>query len=1622
MNEKLLGVTKKLVERKRDALVATCRGPAYQAQNAGSFLPTIDNLDAYFLMDTQVSSEVMTTVVSDVITSLQLYINNIVYCIEPGYSTIEWEILNAPPEDILEEEKQDDDTPDSDEDRALKYVYAKTEWVNVNCEYDSWRANRLMAEYPGNYLSASLRPNKTAAFDALSAALTKQDLNEENVTAAVKSYLNDFEEVANLNIVSAYLGSFTNNYTGKLHLLGCTPTTPVTYYYRTCDLCSVDADGYPVASAWTGWQRVSSITNNGTIIGRPRVALQNDRVYVAWFERIISGQGDITVQVTGSASTPASTDVTITGYVTYQKYDGSWSSAQTVATHTESVAEQPSVNYPLYATATDSDAYFNTTAFEYQPEGGNPFLFCAIYTKSVATLEKEPNSPLIKDMVLAGYVNALMNSSAEPQAHLFEEALRTYLTNSSQPEGQQQVQVMLEGPQINVDLEAEIYDDTDVTDPEPTIFVGQELPTIVAQNDENKTQPNVLVLTSGAGGSNTYSLTFKPGFTSPSYAGDQVWSFSVPGTSGSPVITGTYSIDTRTWTGTLEYEVLPGAPFKQGVREGVSDAGELPLLWFLPSQFDSGRTPNLVTKNVVSVSADGRTVKVNLIHGPRGGDVKYGTAPPTTDEIGKVQFGEFMLRIQSTDAWTPTNTNTGKATRDVNVHTPGWNNYTSNDGTTSYYNDQCTATQVPTAVQYYLVASDDDGTTISHSSQQALDSIDTDTTLVITDAAYTNHGEKLRVGIITVDKTTGSINHPKGQTWKRAYFKEKAPIDLAKLTLPVVRSYAQDIASYTALYLDASKNNYPCKGPTTAYPLIRLNTTFVPALIAQASLGLQYLYTWDTQLTPEPPLVSGEQPSPMDFRGANGLYFWELFLHVPMLVAETYCAQGNYLAALVWYSRVFDPRSRNQKSLNTQPIPDYWKTVPIAPEIGDETPPPAVPYYPLNKVIPGAPNVPYATAYDDPYYFRQYVYMSFVRALIGAGDTYYRQLTFDSVNRAMQIYSWAYDLLGARPTAEISSFAQGMSLANAAAPQSSSQSDEQAAVLPANWPIYPASAYLSMRAGTATSTPRYELFLPFLPTENARLSALWDTIDARRFNIRHNLDITGRPIAKPLYLVSDDGGLPQRRGFKPGTVWGADADREILLPPPYRYGVMVGLARNAVNTLMGFGQQLLGYMGGVDSRTQAIKQQTYLADLRKLTMDNADAAVAIAQGGRATLCANLTMAENRRDHYKKLYDDNLSGCEVTACALRGAAQGALTLAAIGFGIAGGMKLTPNIFGTSAGGARLEGIAEGNAYWGVMGAIGLNIAAGDAQIAAGYERRRNEWLFQCEQSEDEINSLNKQILVQDLVIGAAITSRCLTKKQCDDIDDMLDYLSNSQLTGLGMYNWLNNTMSGLYNIAYTQALALCQQAQTCWQYELVADDDFFGTFSNSMETAHYGMLSGEQLLNALNKMDAEWYSTRNARKLEITKTYSLRNDIGDTLFKGMVPNGVFTFTVNPESDYQGLYMHQITSVTITLPAAVGPYQNIRATLQQTSSAMKRSPGSSATNTHTGEKVALSFGVNDSGLFSLSLDDPKYLPFEGTGANSSWTLTFEDPTTSQQNVLNSLDDVIMTMCYTARPTSS
>ena len=819
---------------------------------------------------------------------------------------------------------------------------------------------------------------------------------------------------------------------------------------------------------------------------------------------------------------------------------------------------------------------------------------------------------------------------------------------------------------------------------------------------------------------------------------------------------------------------------------------------------------------------------------------------------------------------------------------------------------------------------------------------------------------------------------------------------------------------------------------------IRMNITFARHLIERAEASMDELLSWSSQHLPEPPFEAGGDAGVMDFHGAYGRYFFELFLYLPWLVAHRFNQERQYAHAENWLQYLFNPGRKKIAGGS----PDYWNSVPLT----SSTPAPGQ----LSHAIQG-PQDPHQIALSHPVHFRKALYMLHIDILLNRADAAYRRLTPDGLSQAKLWYVRAADLLGPRPdirqtdiwnaitlgdfsseiNADLRSFEKKLSTEN----KDISAQENLAPEVCVRPYAHPPSIH-------TIDTPH--LRLPFNPV----LIAHWDRLESRLHNLRHNLDIVGRPLNPPIFGSTSDSGDPLStnppKAAEPGNV-----QRSGLVIPPYRFRAMHAQAMTAVESVIQFGATLLSFIERSEQASYLELQQHHVWDIANMAVELQTHSLTIDRKSREALLAGRAILEGRRDYYGKLVDEVLNPEEVGAAVAhltgRIAEAGAHAAQAVGHGL----KLVPNIFGLADGGFRLEGGPMAVAA-AAMGAATAAHGTGEAlERAAQYRRRHQEWIFARDQVTLEIAQIDAQLALEAEKEAASQLLLRQTRTALNQARNAYNFLSK-RFTNSQLYQWFTNQLSSFYYQVYDSTLALCRLTEQCWRYEL-ADDSTPPFFEHlAWNTTYRGLGPGERMKLGLLKMN-DAYLLCHDRELEIRKTVSLRRlkqkeddlpggaksinkpwddivpgDGGNPAMQGikfeLVNNGSCEFELSQslfDHDYPGHCLRRIKSISVSLPAIVGPYEDIRATLTQTASEVVL-PGDGKTvlkQARLNQQIALSTGVDDSGLFMLNFQDERFLPFEYTGAVSKWKLSFPNHR-SQKAMLESLTDVIVHLRYTAR----
>ncbi|NEQ74448.1 MAG: hypothetical protein F6K23_16260 [Okeania sp. SIO2C9] len=200
--------------------------------------------------------------------------------------------------------------------------------------------------------------------------------------------------------------------------------------------------------------------------------------------------------------------------------------------------------------------------------------------------------------------------------------------------------------------------------------------------------------------------------------------------------------------------------------------------------------------------------------------------------------------------------------------------------------------------------------------------------------------------------------------------------------------------------------------------------------------------------------ISNPKPDEyMDFWGPYGIYAWEIFHYIPLMVAYKYTQSQNFDLAKKWLKHVYDP------TLKGNP----WRNYPLA--------------YRPNGISALGINDPDAIAREIPYYYRISTIRQYIQNLIEQGDYYYRQITTETLRQAKMYYVEAKNLF--KESTE--------SLGN----------------------IQIGEDWSDPTLGEVTNKD-------FIEPYDEEIIKLYQTIEERLYNLRHWLAIDGTPLNIPL--------------------------------------------------------------------------------------------------------------------------------------------------------------------------------------------------------------------------------------------------------------------------------------------------------------------------------------------------------------------------------------------------------------------------------------------------------------------------------------------------------------------------
>ncbi|MEU4233734.1 hemopexin repeat-containing protein [Nonomuraea sp. NPDC026600] len=858
----------------------------------------------------------------------------------------------------------------------------------------------------------------------------------------------------------------------------------------------------------------------------------------------------------------------------------------------------------------------------------------------------------------------------------------------------------------------------------------------------------------------------------------------------------------------------------------------------------------------------------------------------------------------------------------------------------------------------------------------------------------------------------------------------------------------------------------------------------------------------------------------LDFQSANGIYYWEIFFHAPLLIAQTLNEAQRFEDAKRWYEYIFDPTNPHghwrflpflgadlqaladgcardldtarELGVTVTTVEDAGLTDVLAAlrrlaaaDLGDGRPSEedllTVTADDTHQAIAAAvaalaatagltpgqsaavaalgertavladlekqlqalggradllrayrydPFDPHAIAQLRPVAYRRAVVMAYIDNLLDWGDLLFRQFTPESVDEARMLYILAFDLLGEPP--------EQLGTGLPPAPQTFTELEEEEGDLDLLGYLTGGGSLLEQAGEVHAGVAGSYFHIP----DNSLFTDYWERVADRLRKIRESLNILGISQPLPLFEPPLD---PMRlvRAAAAGTPLGEAATAATTAAvPPQRFPVAFRRAQELVDRVRQFGADLLGVLERRDAEELSVLQVKQEAAILGLTLAVGQAQARIAEEDLAELQESLSSARGRADHYGDLIETGLSPLEHGQLAMMSTGAALHVLAAIlktgaAFAYpAPQVTAGPFILGTEWGGEQVGRALDKAGEVSESSAEGLSMIGEALGLRAQHERSVEDWKLQRAIADSDVLQIGYQITAAQHRLESARQELKITEQEIAHNASTATFMRN-KFTGAELYGWLSARLSGLCFQAYQLAYDAARSAEAAYRFERgVRDGEPELIRPAYWESRRSGLQAAESLGTDLERL-GQTYLTGNVRGLEITKKVSLL-ELDPVALLRLRSGRRCEFTLGEDlfsRDFPGHFLRQIRTVSVTFTDAAGGQLGLNATLTQLTSktvleadskAVKHllDPQGEAPATVRGDwrpsqRVALSqveYPMENNGLFELRYDDERYLPFEGTGAVSTWRLELGGGTQGIA-AAGALTDVVLTVRYTA-----
>jgi len=782
--------------------------------------------------------------------------------------------------------------------------------------------------------------------------------------------------------------------------------------------------------------------------------------------------------------------------------------------------------------------------------------------------------------------------------------------------------------------------------------------------------------------------------------------------------------------------------------------------------------------------------------------------------------------------------------------------------------------------------------------------------------------------------------------------------------------------------------------------------------------------------------------------GSYSAYNWDLFYRLPLHVAGSLTQNQRFEEALTWFHYMFNPTG----ALPGNGVQKYWVTKPfylnqdsdyLAQRIDN------LMYAASDSTNPNInelefaidewrekPFRPDAIARFRPVAYQKALFMKYIDNLIEWGDYLFRQDTMESVAQATQMYILADKLLGPKPRIVPALVKPPFETYN----QIEAKLDSFSNALVELENILPDLLTLSEGDDELPAPPVTLSMLYFCIPHNDKMNEYWDRVADRLFKLRHCQNIDGIERSLALFAPPIDPGMLVK-AFASGLDISSILAGLNAPTPCYRFTVFAQKANELAHEVRGLGLSLLGALEKKDQEGMNLLRSdmelrilSSVLDTKLLHIKEAEEQIEILKRAKST-------TEERNQYYsniekiiskEQLHLDKLSeshGFQMASQVIQATAAVMALIPDFNIG-ASGFGGSPHAAAKWGGSFLAHSAGAASSVLNVL-STAASYEANRASIIGGFDRRFNDWKLQERLAKKEIAQIEQQIAAAEIRKEIAESDYKNQEIQIENSKKANEFM-RAKFTNKELYDWMIGQISAGFFKSYKLAHDVAKKAERCYRFELGNDDTFiaFG-YWDSMKK---GLRCADNLIHDIKRMQTS-YLDKNKREYEITKHVSLAQLDPLSLVR-LRTTGICDFEI-PEvlfdMDHAGQYFRRLKTVSVSIPCVAGPHTSISAKLSLVNNRYRKNtnpdnaaatgyiedPGNDERfvyNVGAIQSIATSDAQDDSGIFELDFKDDRYLPFENTGAISSWRL--ELPTEVRQFDYNTISDVVVHVKYTAR----